>query len=157
MLNFLLPPNGRLLQTCIFCCIISFVNLFFQSYSTFYTNTAAENIQKYINDSYLARGQKISENYLLWFWNFVLNLPFIGFLLSNLLAPYFCESFGRRATLIYTNVASFFSALLTTISIIYLIPELFLISGVFGAAVTNINFCAFTLFSTVFRYRLISL
>nr|CAD2146158.1 unnamed protein product [Meloidogyne enterolobii] len=156
MLKFLFPPNGRLLQTCIFSCIISFLNLFFQSYSTFYTNTAAENIQKYINDSYLARGQKISENYLLWFWNFVLNLPFLGFLLSNLLAPYFCESFGRRATLIYTNVASFISALLTTISIIYLIPELFLISRVFGSAVTNINFCAFTLFATEFpatKYR----
>nr|CAD2174241.1 unnamed protein product [Meloidogyne enterolobii] len=156
MLKFLFPPNGRLLQTCIFCCIISFTNLFFQSYSTFYTNTAAENIQKYINDSYLARGQKISENYLLWFWNSILNLPFLGFLLSNLLAPYFCESFGRRATLIYTNVASFISALLTTISVIYLIPELFLISRVFGSAVTNINFCAFSLFATEFpatKYR----
>nr|CAD2174240.1 unnamed protein product [Meloidogyne enterolobii] len=156
MLKFLFPPNGRLLQTCIFIFIISFLNLFFQSYSTFYPNTAAENIQKYINDSYLARGQKISENYLLWFWNFVLNLPFLGFLLSNLLAPYFCENFGRRATLIYTNFASFISALLTTISVIYLIPELFLISGVFGAAVTNINFCAFTLFATEFpatKYR----
>nr|CAD2174246.1 unnamed protein product [Meloidogyne enterolobii] len=68
MLKFLFPPNGRLLQTCIFSCIISFLNLFFQYYVAYYPNTAAGNIQKYINDSYLARGQKISANYLLWFW-----------------------------------------------------------------------------------------
>ena len=96
MLKFLFPPNGRLLQTCIFSGIISFLNLFFQYYVAFYPNTAAGNIQKYINDSYLARGQKISANYLLWFWNSILNLPFIGFLLSNLLAPYLCERAGRR-------------------------------------------------------------
>ncbi|CAK5087008.1 unnamed protein product [Meloidogyne enterolobii] len=96
MLKFLFPPNGRLLQTCIFSCIISFLNLFFQYYVAYYPNTAAGNIQKYINDSYLARGQKISENYLLWFWNSILNLPFLGLLLGNVLAPYLCERAGRR-------------------------------------------------------------
>uniref|UniRef100_A0A1I8BMH9 MFS domain-containing protein n=1 Tax=Meloidogyne hapla TaxID=6305 RepID=A0A1I8BMH9_MELHA len=152
----LFPPKGRLLQTVLFSFIISFLNLFFQSYSAFYTNTAAANVQKYINDSYIARGQIISKNYLLWFWNFVLNLPFLGFLLSNLLAPYLCEKAGRRGTLLYTNCACFISVVVTVISIIFLIPELFLISRVVGSALTNINFCAFALFVTEYpatKYR----
>uniref|UniRef100_A0A914MT61 Uncharacterized protein n=2 Tax=Meloidogyne incognita TaxID=6306 RepID=A0A914MT61_MELIC len=160
MLKFLFPPNGRLLQTCIFSGIISFLNLFFQYYVAFYPNTAAGNIQKYINDSYLERGQKISENYLLWFWNSILNLPFIGFILSNLLAPYFCERAGRRATLLYTNFGLIISTLVTILSVIFKIPELFLISRVFGAAMGSLNFSAFTLFATEYpatKYRGIAL
>jgi len=53
--------------------------------------------------------------------------------------------------LLYTNFALIISTLVTILSVIYLIPELFLISRVFGSIVTNINFCAFTVFVTVFK------
>ncbi|KAF7635520.1 hypothetical protein Mgra_00005062 [Meloidogyne graminicola] len=172
MLKNIISPNGHLLKTLFFGSIISFLNLFFQSYTSFYTNTAADSIQQFINNSYIARGQLISNNYLLWFWNFILNFPFFGFLLSNFVSPYLCENAGRKVynwmfqyrffhcliktTLIYTNICSLISAALTTLSIIFLIPELFLLSRIFGAAVTNINFSAFTLFVTEYpatKYR----
>ncbi|CAK5089557.1 unnamed protein product [Meloidogyne enterolobii] len=56
----------------------------------------------------------------------------------------------KIATLLYTNFALIISTFVTILSVIYLIPELFLISRVFGSFVTNINFCAFTVFVTEF-------
>jgi MFS family permease len=93
-------PRGRPFQTCIFGAIIAFVNNFYQSYSSFYTNTAAESIQKYLNQSFVARGrnggQGLSQGELLWLWSLVLNAAIFGNIFGTFCIPILCERAGRK-------------------------------------------------------------
>jgi MFS family permease len=100
MFSHLWAPRGRPLQTCIFGAIIAFVNNFYQSYSSFYTNTAADSIQQYLNQSYVVRGRNggagLSEDELLWLWSLILNATILGNIFGTLCIPILCEKAGRK-------------------------------------------------------------
>jgi hypothetical protein len=62
---------------------------------------------------------------------------------------YFRFIFQFPATLLISNCGVFIGVLLSVLSILFFVPELFLFSRVFGAAFANLNFGAFVLFATV--------
>jgi hypothetical protein len=59
------------------------------------------------------------------------------------------QSNDVAATLLYSNCGVFLSVILALLSVIFLIPEIFLLSRIVGAALSTLNFGAFALFMTV--------
>uniref|UniRef100_A0A183BKD7 MFS domain-containing protein n=1 Tax=Globodera pallida TaxID=36090 RepID=A0A183BKD7_GLOPA len=112
----LFSPAGKSLQTLTFAFVISIVNTFYQAYSSFYTISAAESLQNFLNNSYATRGIELSE----------------------------------VQSLLFSNYGIFVALLLSILSIEFLLPELFFISRILGAALSNLNFGALALFVTEF-------
>ncbi|KAL3081814.1 hypothetical protein niasHT_034005 [Heterodera trifolii] len=139
-------PAGRSLQTLLFAFIIGILNNFYQAYSSYYSISAAQSLQNFLNVSYAARGVELSEGKLLWLWSFNLNSLYIGNILGTVFTSWLCEHFGRKMILLLSNCGIFGASFFSTLAIVFLLPELFLISRIFGALLSSLNFCAFALF-----------
>jgi hypothetical protein len=71
---------------------------FLLGYSNSYPNTANDNFQKFINESYLDRGDApLTEWQFTWFWTCFLNVWAFGYLVGTLVTPLLCDNLGRKS------------------------------------------------------------
>ncbi|KAL6733707.1 hypothetical protein Aduo_004333 [Ancylostoma duodenale] len=154
----MLAPKGRM-HTCllVFGSLGAVVN-FPEGYSNSYPNTSYKSFQKMINDSYIARGDEsgISQNVYIWVWSAVLNVWFLGYLLGTFVTPYFTEHYGRKKTLLCSNFIALLGAVLSFLSVVLSVPELFFASRVVASMSSGISFGALILFlqeATPTEYR----
>ncbi|RCN35420.1 hypothetical protein ANCCAN_18715, partial [Ancylostoma caninum] len=154
----MLAPKGRM-HTCliVFGSLGAVVN-FPEGYSNSYPNTSYKSFQKMINDSFIARGDEsgISQNVYIWVWSAVLNVWFLGYLLGTFVTPYFTEHYGRKRTLLCSNFIALLGAVLSFLSVVLSVPELFFASRVVASMSSGISFGALILFlqeATPTEYR----
>ncbi|KHJ81874.1 hypothetical protein OESDEN_18437, partial [Oesophagostomum dentatum] len=98
----------------------------------------------------------ISPNLYIWIWSGVLNVWFLGYLLGTFVTPYFTENYGRKRTLLGSNVIALIGSVLSFLSVTLSIPELFFLSRVVASLSSGISFGALILFlqeATPTEYR----
>ncbi|CAJ0958605.1 unnamed protein product, partial [Mesorhabditis belari] len=101
-----------------------------EGYSNTYPNTSYLSFKLFLNETAIERGYEggLSEESYTWIWSAILNVWHLGFLFGNLLIPVITEKFGRKNALLYACSTSLCSSILSCISIIFEIPELYFVA-----------------------------
>ncbi|KAI1701612.1 sugar transporter domain-containing protein [Ditylenchus destructor] len=110
-----------------------------------YTNTAEKSFRDFINESYTRRGYTLSPDAAMWLWSFVLNCFLAGNFIGGIFTPLLTDNLGRRFTLIFGMIGNTAACVLGSVAIYIHSPELFILSRVFGGAMSSVNFGGLTL------------
>ncbi|XGW35857.1 hypothetical protein V3C99_019219 [Haemonchus contortus] len=116
--------------------ILALSSIFQMGYANAYPNTAVNTFRKYINES---EGGSLTGTSFTWIWSAILNIYFVGFIIGSIIAIPLADRIGRKWCLVCGNSTNFVAAILSTVSIIWLLPSLFLTSRIIfaiGAAIS---------------------
>ncbi|VDO20353.1 unnamed protein product [Haemonchus placei] len=143
--------------------ILALSSIFQMGYANAYPNTAVNTFRKYINES---EGGSLTGTSFTWIWSAILNIYFVGFIIGSAIAIPLADRIGRKCEyalstklylmkepksdvtsissdggwcLVCGNTTNFVAAVLSTVSIIWLLPSLFLTSRIIfaiGAAIS---------------------
>ncbi|GMR61696.1 hypothetical protein PMAYCL1PPCAC_31891, partial [Pristionchus mayeri] len=143
-----LAPAGNRIKMLILCAVLSAATNFPEGYCNSYPNTSYKSFQQMINGSYIARGSEdgISDEAYTWYWSFVLNIWFVGDLLGTFVTPYFTDNLGRKKSLLIANFCALFGAVLSLSSVLFSIPELFIVSRFTTSISSGMSFGGLILF-----------
>lgn len=75
------------------------------AYSLCYTINAEESFRAYINQSYVtdANPTGLSASTALFYWDVILNSPFLGMLVGNLITTPITDGYGRKGKVCHRN------------------------------------------------------
>ncbi|KAI1710764.1 sugar transporter domain-containing protein [Ditylenchus destructor] len=110
-----------------------------------YTNTAEKSFRDFIDESYTRRGYPLSPDAAMWLWSFVLNCFLAGNFIGGIFTPLLTDNLGRRFTLVFGMIGNTAACVLGSVAISLHSPELFILSRVFGGAMSSVNFGGLTL------------
>ncbi|KJH43908.1 hypothetical protein DICVIV_10069 [Dictyocaulus viviparus] len=105
-------------------------------YANAYPNTAVNGFRMFLNKSMKST---IEETTFSWLWSAILNVYFIGFISGSVFTIPIADHIGRKWCLVFGNVTNFIAAFLTSLSIAYFMPSLFVLSRIIfavGAAIS---------------------
>ncbi|CAI4232810.1 unnamed protein product [Auanema sp. JU1783] len=144
----MLAPRGRRTYCLIVFASLSAVVNFPEGYANSYPNTSIQSFRRMINQSHIAKGSEsgISDSAFTWLWSAILNIWFFGYLIGTFVTPYYTENFGRKPTLLFANVVALIGSIISMISVIIQVPELFLVSRIVASISSGISFGALILF-----------
>ncbi|GMT36759.1 hypothetical protein PFISCL1PPCAC_28056, partial [Pristionchus fissidentatus] len=143
-----IAPAGNRVKLLILCAVLSAATNFPEGYCNSYPNTSYKSFQYMINGSYVGRGleEGLSDEAYTWYWSFVLNIWFVGDLLGTFVTPYFTDNLGRKKSLLIANFCALFGAILSLSSVLFSIPELFIISRFTTSISSGMSFGGLILF-----------
>uniref|UniRef100_A0A1I7ZRX5 MFS domain-containing protein n=1 Tax=Steinernema glaseri TaxID=37863 RepID=A0A1I7ZRX5_9BILA len=121
---------------------------FQEGYSNSYPNTAYATFKEYINSSYIEREDSagLREWQFTWLWSGVLNVWFLGYLVGTFATPYLNDNYGRKNSLLLSNIVSLVGTAVATTSIPLRWPELFFFSRVLASASCGVSFGSLIIF-----------
>uniref|UniRef100_A0A915DMV7 Major facilitator superfamily (MFS) profile domain-containing protein n=1 Tax=Ditylenchus dipsaci TaxID=166011 RepID=A0A915DMV7_9BILA len=132
-------PSGQPTRTVVYTAIIIVLSRFYLAYAMSYTNTAAERFKTYLKNSYISRGIYMSDSSVVWLWSMILNCFFIGIIVGNVVTPFFTDRLGRKTSAVIGICGMLLASVLETASIYFELPELYVMSRIFGAIMFCIN------------------
>ncbi|VDK58511.1 unnamed protein product [Anisakis simplex] len=138
----MLAPNGSAIKIVVLCIVLS------ESYSNAYPNTSIRTFEKYINDSYIQRGDPsgLSTNAFTWIWSAILNVWYLGYLLGVFVTPYVTDNYGRKITLIIANSLGSLGVVISIVAVEVPVPELLLVGRAVSSLGSGMSFGTLILF-----------
>ncbi|KAI1725984.1 sugar transporter domain-containing protein [Ditylenchus destructor] len=129
-------PNGSPFRIILYTVVISFLSNFYQASSIAYTNVAEENFKAFVKDAYIKRGSPISHASSGWLWSLIMNSILLGNFIGTICTPILVDNFGRRYVSLFGSFGMILATLTGAASILIYLPELLLISRIFGAVMS---------------------
>ncbi|VDM44205.1 unnamed protein product [Toxocara canis] len=144
----MLAPRGSATKIVLLCTAVSAFTNFQEAYSNSYPNTAIVTFQNYVNNSYISRGIEggIPDGIYTWIWSAILNVWFLGYLLGVFLTPRCTDNYGRKTALLIANVLSVIGTVVSTVAVVFPVPELLFIGRIVSSISCGISFGTLILF-----------
>ncbi|KAK0412841.1 hypothetical protein QR680_006441 [Steinernema hermaphroditum] len=144
----MLDPRGNAVKIILVFGTLSVLVNFQEGYSNSYPNTAFLTFKEYINNSYIEREDPkgLQEWQFTWLWSGMLNVWFLGYLVGTFATPYLNDNYGRKTSLLLSNIVSLIGTIVATSSIPLRWPELFFFSRVLASASCGVSFGSLIIF-----------
>uniref|UniRef100_A0A914HPN9 Major facilitator superfamily (MFS) profile domain-containing protein n=1 Tax=Globodera rostochiensis TaxID=31243 RepID=A0A914HPN9_GLORO len=140
-------PRGNPSKIIALIASVASLSNFLEGYSSSYPNTAGDSFREFINNSYIERGTgPLSSWEFTWFWSFLLNIWFLGYLAGTLCTPIVTETYGRKNSLCLANAVSLLGTAVSALGLLLHLPELLLCGRSIAAVGSGLSFGALILF-----------
>ncbi|XGW10166.1 hypothetical protein V3C99_012000 [Haemonchus contortus] len=115
------------------CAVLSLITNFPSGYTNATINTAVASVERYIRDSYQIRGYNITEDGVAIVKGIVINCWFIVMVFGAAVTPFITDTYGRKIGYIVATAIATFATIIQYLSILFNIPEAFVLGRSFTA------------------------
>ncbi|WKX96207.1 hypothetical protein Q1695_012560 [Nippostrongylus brasiliensis] len=115
------------------CSILSIITNFPSGYTNATINTAVTSVERYIHESFRSRGHNVTESESAVVKGVIINCWFIMMVFGAAITPFVTDTFGRRIGYIIATAIAAVATLVQYLSIIFHIPEMFVLGRSFTA------------------------